>query len=183
MDIQDLSTAPGPSFNQPLDMLLGCHARILKFCDQLERLAEHLDKQGVNQEARESAEAIARYFNTAGKLHHEDEEQNLFPVLLELDPTLASHIDKLLADHRELDNTWNFLATVLAELDDVDFNLFHSLARGFIERNRNHVELENRELIPAAQRLMDAQQLETLGRAMAQRRNVEYPSSGSDGVA
>lgn len=183
MALHQLSTSPAPGFDAPLDMLLGCHGRILHFCDLLERLSAHLPVHGADAQARESAAAIMRYFNTAGRYHHQDEEQDLFPLMIAMDDGAKALIEDLLAAHTEMDRAWEALSSMLESLQEVDWEIFRDLAEAFISMNRSHVELENRDLLPVARCLLNAPQLEQLGRAMAKRRHVDYVSSDSGDMA
>ena len=72
---------PGPSFDEPLEMLAACHERIEEQLATLERMAAHLQRKGCDAEAKAAAQSVLRYFDTAGALHHQDEDHDLFPLL------------------------------------------------------------------------------------------------------
>ncbi len=55
-----------PSFDHPLEMLHACHDKILRQCDTLKKLAAHLPGNGCDQQARQAAQGILRYFDSAG---------------------------------------------------------------------------------------------------------------------
>jgi hemerythrin-like domain-containing protein len=151
MALHQLIPTPAAGFDQPLGVLSGCHSRILHFCTLLERLTVHLQTYGIDRQAVETAHLIHRYFSTAGKHHHRDEEDDL--------------------------------QAMLAELASVDTAQFAATAEQFISMNREHVGLENRELLPRAATLLSNKQQEQLGRAMARRRNVEYVSPTNGDMA
>ncbi|HEX5338277.1 MAG TPA: hemerythrin domain-containing protein, partial [Gallionella sp.] len=69
------STPAAPSFDHPLGMLHACHGKILRQCDTLTKLAAHLSRNGCDEQARQAAQGILRYFDTAGQFHHQDEEE------------------------------------------------------------------------------------------------------------
>ncbi len=71
---------PGPSFDEPLEMLAACHERIEAQLRTLERLGPHLEKHGCDAEAKAAAQAVLRYFDTAGRLHHQDEDDDQRPA-------------------------------------------------------------------------------------------------------
>ncbi|MBD3670255.1 MAG: hemerythrin domain-containing protein [Gammaproteobacteria bacterium] len=169
-----LQPTPSASFDDPLAILSGCHDRILLFCTQLERLGDYLMNNRCDQDAIESARKIHRYFSTAGRYHHQDEEVDLFPVLIANDPSLVDLTDALQATHRELDNIWHRLDTVLLSLDNADYSRLQHDITQFIGLNRDHVTLENNELLPRAKSLLKHDELERLGESMAQRRGVDY---------
>ena len=111
-------TALAPTFEQPLHMLQACHERVLRMCTLLERLQEHAATKGADDQARQAARDILRYFDLAGPNHHEDEERDLFPVLAaRADPAEAAGvrdlIRDLLADHARMASA---LAVVRSQL-------------------------------------------------------------------
>src|SRR5262249_62212944 len=70
-----------PRFDEPLELLEACHARIETQLAMLERLVTHVAQHGCDLGAREAARFIMRYFDTAGVQHHRDENEDLFPLL------------------------------------------------------------------------------------------------------
>ena len=66
-----------PGFDDPLEMLLGCHRRIEKQLETLKRLRAHVEARGVDAEASSAAESVLKYFQQAAANHHEDEEKDL----------------------------------------------------------------------------------------------------------
>ncbi len=164
-------TAPG--FSEPIEMLRACHSRILRQCETLFRLAEHLGSAGVTDDARAAARQVHRYFSTAGRHHHEDEEQDLFPVLAATCPELVRTIDELKQDHREMERLWTQLEPLLADPGSViDAAAFAREAAHFRVIYHAHIERENRDILPAAQQALSAAQIRELGLSMARRRGV-----------
>ena len=70
-----------PDFDQPVAVLKHCHGRIRKQLATLEKLLAHLPGHGADEQARQAASAVLKYFEKAAHLHHEDEEQDLIPML------------------------------------------------------------------------------------------------------
>ena len=56
---------PGAGFDQPVEMWLACHERVQRFAALLSRLADHVRKQGADEDAQVTATSIRRYFNEA----------------------------------------------------------------------------------------------------------------------
>lgn len=171
------SAAPAPSFDHPLEMLRACHGKILRQCDTLQKLAAHLEGHGCDTQAQQAAQAILRYFDTAGKLHHRDEEQDLFPALRasagEQGPAVEALLERLLAEHVGMLEAWDALQPVLTRLAaGQPASLPPEATQRFIVSHARHVALENAELLPLAARLLDTAQLAAIGRHMAQRRGV-----------
>ncbi len=96
---------PVGGFEAPLEMLSACHGRIERQCATLRRLVPHLASHGADEGARTAAANVMRYFDTAAKHHHEDEEKDLFPALIESvagsDPVcLREMTQAFMAEHR-----------------------------------------------------------------------------------
>src|SRR5262249_60819727 len=70
-----------PRFDEPLELLEACHARIETQLAMLERLVTHVAQHGCDLGAREAARFIMRYFDTAGSPPHRGGEEDLFPLL------------------------------------------------------------------------------------------------------
>lgn len=164
--------APAPTFDDPLEMLLACHGRIQAQCATLHKLLAHLPQHGGDTQAQQAARAILRYFDTAGRHHHDDEEKDLFPLLRATsDSTAHALVARLLDEHKEMDAAWQQLRPYLTELaDGKSAVLDATAAEHFIDVYDRHIALENSELLPLAKRLLTATQLLTLGKSMAARR-------------
>ena len=164
-------------FDAPLDLLEACHGRIAQQCATLEKLCGHLQRHGNDAAAGQAAAAICKYFRQAAPLHHEDEEENLFHLLLaRLDAEHAA-VGELLAllagQHRVLDDLWARLEGELeAVAQGTSAHLSNALAEEFAARNRAHLALENDRVLPAARALLTPADLARLGQAMRARRGV-----------
>ncbi len=160
-----------PDFSDPLGLLRACHERILGHCETLERLVPHLRQNGVDADARKAAGKVHRYFSTAGKHHHEDEEQDLFPVLSQVSLKLADAVHRMKQDHERMDGLWQRLAPELERLGRLeDLDAFESLVTDFNAAYREHIARENEDILDIAQHLLSSDQESKLGRAMAARR-------------
>jgi hemerythrin-like domain-containing protein len=162
-------------FDHPLEMLAACHDRIEERCDLLQRLIGHLRERGADSEARQAATNVIRYFDTAGENHHRDEEDDLFPRLAACDPEAAEPlVARLLGEHREMRAAWASLRATLSRvatgesvlLEGGEVDRFSALYRG-------HIDLEERELLPLAERSLGPDALAATGEAMARRRGVK----------
>lgn len=171
-------SSPAASFEAPLEMLLACHQRIHKQCATLRRLVPHVAAHGADDAAREAAAQVLRYFDTAAQHHHADEEQDLFPALLESMAgsdavCLRELIDGLMAQHRELDARWRGLRPALDRIAAGDDAVLDSAAvEGLAEAYAAHIEREEGELLPMAARLLGDGELQRMGLAMRGRRGL-----------
>lgn len=171
-------SGPTASTEAPLEMLAACHIRVEKQCATLLRLQTHLEKNGTDAQARKAATAIMRYFDTAALDHHADEEQDLFPALLESMAgsdavCLRTMTQALTAEHRLLEKHWRKLRLTLAKVANGDAALLHpSTVQAFTELYAQHIRCEEDELIPMAARLLGEAELNAIGKAMRERRGI-----------
>ena len=112
-----------PDFDQPIAVLKHCHNRIRKQLSTLDKLLAHLPEFGADEQARQAAQAVLKYFDKAAHLHHDDEEQDLIPMLRavaqgEDAATLQALAPTILQDHKDMDALWQDLhehLTAIAE--------------------------------------------------------------------
>ena len=173
--------APSAGFEVPLEMLYACHGRAQAQCELLQRLLEHLPTHGADTQALEAIERIRRYFDTAARDHHADEEQDLLPALLEAmagsDAVCIRDITRRVhEEHRQLERHGAALREALQAIEQGSAGeLDPSLARKFIDAYGAHIAFEEAEVLPMAQRLLGDDQLEAVGRAMRLRRGIADP--------
>jgi hemerythrin-like domain-containing protein len=163
-------TAPG--LDNPLGLLAACHERILTHCKLLGRIVEHHARGELGPAVHGACAQVARYFTTAAVHHHEDEEHDLFPVLLQTRPDLEPLITRLRAEHDRLEALWENLAPALAKPEEITAADLAARVSAFRSAYESHVLLENTELIPAAHEQLGKDELAVLGQAMASRRGV-----------
>ncbi|HKK05676.1 MAG TPA: hemerythrin domain-containing protein [Gammaproteobacteria bacterium] len=165
---------PAPSFDDPLGMLMACHERILGHCETLLKLPSHLAEHGCDDEASQAARRIHTYFSTAGRDHHEDEEQDIFPRVAHSSAEVAEAIDGLRGQHARMDEMWTRLEPLLARPDGIeDIDGLRALTEEFAALYREHIATENALIRDQLQHLLSEAQLREIGRSMAQRRNVD----------
>lgn len=169
---------PAPSFDEPIEMLRACHERIAAQCATLEKLAAHLPSHGADEQAQQAAANIMRYFDVAGPHHHADEEQDLFPMLIEIGRAQRSiateWIATLLDEHRTLEVEWAQLREVLTDIADGKARpLERSRVDGFVRAYRSHIAREESDIFPFAEASLSPQQLAQLSASMVARRTVK----------
>lgn len=173
--------SPAVGFEVPLEMLAACHGRVQTQCETLRKLAAHLPAHGADRQAQEAAAAVMRYFDTAARQHHDDEELDLFPALLESmagsDPVCLRELTQGLAsEHRALERAWRALRR---RLEPVAGGLAADLpaadVQDFIAQYERHIAREEAELLPMAQRLLSDAELDRIGISMRERRATAGP--------
>lgn len=172
LDLNAKAAAPG--FDNPLDMLHACHDRIMDQCATLQKLLQHLPAHGCDVQAQQAAQAVLRYFDTAGQFHHQDEEVDLFPLLRATHNADAEAlIKRLLEEHQVMDALWSGLRTQLQAIaEEKSAVLEKKLVADFSLAYGRHVMLENMQLLPLAAQLLSQQQQTDIGKKMAERRGV-----------
>lgn len=165
-----------PNYDDPLGLLAACHRRIESQCALLHKLVLHLQAQGNDARAQEAAVGIVRYFDTAGRYHHEDEERDLFPTLTAHDPALTPVLRDLAADHAHMESVWRRLRSALAQVDTGGPALDTALVEEFTALYRAHIEREEREIFPRARQLLGPAEMAALAQGMAQRRGIKLDS-------
>jgi hemerythrin-like domain-containing protein len=167
------------SFLDPLHIILTEH-------DRQRRVAEWLWTHSADQRLAPIQEQVATLIAHLTRdllLHHRDEEDDLFPVLrARCVPT--DGIETILAELDRDHAAESFLVRdiavdlrVVAESRDLESPArFFTGLRIFAEGQRRHLSWENRVMMPLAGKHLTRQDLEILGRNMAARRRIDYPS-------
>jgi pyridoxamine 5'-phosphate oxidase len=167
-----------PDFGQPIAVLKHCHDRIRKQLQTMQNLLAHLPKHGADADAQKAAQAVLKYFNNAAHLHHQDEEQNLVPMLLatarDADAALlAELVPSILAGHEQMDRDWNIIKF---QLDQIANGQSAALSardvQGFCDTYAAHMAVEEANIAPMAKRLFSPEQMAQLGSAMQVRRGI-----------
>jgi hemerythrin-like domain-containing protein len=173
-----LHAPPAAGFEVPLEMLAACHERVHGQCATLQRLVRHLAMHGSDPPAREAAVAVMRYFDTSAGHHHEDEEVDLFPALIESMAgsdavCLRDLIAALCTDHRALEARWRSLRRALEQVALGVASTFPSdEVEAFVALYDQHIAREEAELLPMAARLLGDVELDRIGLAMRERRGL-----------
>ena len=165
------------NFLDPLHIILTEH-------DRQRRVAEWLWTHSADQRLAPIQEQVATLLAHLTRdllLHHRDEEDDLFPVLrARCVPT--DGIETILAELDRDHAAESFLVRdiavdlrVVAESRDLEAPArFFTGLRIFAEGQRRHLSWENRVVMPLAGKRLTRQDLETLGRNMAARRDMDY---------
>jgi hemerythrin-like domain-containing protein len=173
---------PGHSFNEPLGLLSDCHRRIEHFLRML--IAIDADASGgpLTPSQREALTGALQYFAIAAPKHTADEEDSLFPRLRDSnDPDVRQAlmlVARLEHDHEEADEHHAAIDALARRWLTNDALATGEAAelRDRLTRVRNlyqqHIALEDQTLFPAAARVLDAAQLDEIGREMAARRQI-----------
>lgn len=125
--------------------------------------------------------AIAEYFLSFPDLYHHPKEDLIFAKLRERDPAACALIGNLREEHEEIARrTREFADGINAVLSEaqVPRESFCRWARNFMEQQRNHLVMEEKNFFPAARAALTAEDWEELENKML---SPEDPLFG-DGV-
>ncbi len=173
----DFFASHAASFDEPVALLMACHDRVRHYANLVQKLAAHIQENGADQQARDAAVAIMRYFDVAAPLHHQDEDDDLFPLLFQYgDDALREKIAAITAEHAELGALWQQVrACQSAIAEGSGTSLPGALAETFARRYPAHAGIEDEQIYPLAEKLLSAAELAELGRRMSARRGVVIP--------
>ena len=161
---------------EPLGLLVACHARIRSFTALAQKLAVSKDAQP--KLVTEAAADLLRYFTVAYPLHSTDEEQLLEPKLRRSPRAEVQHaLDQLEADHRacdalldELVPTWRTLAAPGPHAPEL-FDGLVAPSKSLEERLLAHLKMEEDVLFPEARTLLTSAEHQALNAAIRERQN------------
>ncbi|HET7774540.1 MAG TPA: hemerythrin domain-containing protein, partial [Burkholderiaceae bacterium] len=152
-----LRDQPVASFDDPIEMLSVCHGRMQHALDTLRRLEAFLSTRGPSEESASAASAVLRYFDIAAPLHHQDEDEDVYPALhacVAEDDPLRLTLQELHEEHQKLDELWAFLRTDLQAIAAGEaIHLDGALVRQFRDATQRHLAIEDSIVLPYAQRL------------------------------
>ena len=175
--MSSLVSGAAPGFEQPFEMLEACHERVQRMLALLQRLREHLPGHGADENARQAARDVIRYFDQAAPQHHRDEELHVFPPLLaQGDAGTLALVRRLQQDHLRMAARW---ASAREVLEAVASGALDSLTPGheaaldaFAGPYADHIAAEEQLAYPAAAALLDAGALAAMSEEMMRRRGV-----------
>ncbi|HEY1586420.1 MAG TPA: hemerythrin domain-containing protein [Polyangia bacterium] len=140
----------------PFEMLERCHRRLEETLEML------------RTPTRQTLDEALAFIDRAVRRHEDDEEQSLFPRLSRV-PQLAGLLDRLTVQHRDQTALVDELRAQLAAATPDDAQLRDIVAR-LDAAYRQHINIEERELFPAAKAALDADDLGGMASEMDARR-------------
>jgi hemerythrin-like domain-containing protein len=167
---------PTIDYDHPLDIIEACHERIRRQLALLRKLAAHVRFKGTDAEARDVAAFLLRFFDTTAANHHDDEEDDLFPAIEHFAPSLELNavralLFQLRGDHKKFEGRWNDMRPRLAAMaEGREGGLTEELAARFDEGYGQHMDFEERDLLPLARRVLPPDAVARLGKSMSRRR-------------
>ncbi len=164
-----------PDFSDPLGLISACHQRVLDHSALLEQIIEKIAAGEIDNDVRSAAVKVQQYFSTSAMLHHQDEEKDIFPILVRQSLKIAEIIHKLKQQHQEQEKLWSVIDPKLKRLPETVDDELREASSAFIASQREHVNIENEELFFMAQHILSNDELKKIGKSMADRRGVRLP--------
>ncbi len=151
--------------DDPLDILVHEHVRQEWLCDVLETIADGLP--GKLECAL--AATVAKVLRIDVPLHHEDEEEGLFPLLCQraapednIDAVIRQLCREHLADDTYCDDLIDLLEALADGRPPQNPEMAGYMIRGFFESYRRHIAFENVVVIPLARARLTAEDMDEL---------------------
>lgn len=158
------------TFAEPIEMLYACHGKVRRFCNQVAMLSDYIAENGCNQIVLQTIRQISRYFNVAAPLHHEDEEENFFPLLLQYAPQARESVGELLRQHIGLHDNWAAVSAEFAKLEaDNAYIPDAETFKRFVAGYDVHLAIEE-PLFDMGKTFIPKEKLTEIGEIMAARR-------------
>lgn len=172
-----LIASPAAGFEQPFEMMETCHERVQRTLGLLGRLRAHVARHGVDEQARQAARDVIRYFDMAAPQHHLDEEMHVFPTLVACgDPSMLALVARLKQDHLQMEAHWRTVRALLEQLERAEIQAISAAGAAeidaFTRLYEGHVEAEEQLAYPAAAALLDDSARAAMGAEMRRRRGA-----------
>ncbi|HEU4387161.1 MAG TPA: hemerythrin domain-containing protein [Blastocatellia bacterium] len=173
-------------FDDPLGLLKDCHRRIEHFLGLLVTVARQASDDSLEPPHREALDVAIRYFEQSAPKHTVDEEESLFPRLLQLqDPRARSVVSLLqnLAVGHGLAETMHRRVELLVRrwlsngsLCPDDRRLLNQSLANMTDFYKAHIAAEEQQVFPLAAVVLTSTDLRSIGSEMANRRGVRVRS-------
>jgi hemerythrin-like domain-containing protein len=118
--------------------------------------------------------AVIAYFLVYPDTYHHPQEDMIFEKLKERDPTAAENIGDLAAEHwscaKRLRRVAQAVESVLSD-QEVLRHTVHDIILNFIEHERRHIAMEERDFFPAAVKALQHQEWEEIASRLTHRKD------------
>lgn len=164
-------TDPATDFSNGLQVIQSYHQDFIARGIRLLALAREIKQQGINENLANQCMDMYCHYSHANRLHHKDEEELLFPVLINQSNLLLEMIERLMMDHEEIEASWDLLAGKLNNPHLIsDFAQFLKLATDFEKIQREHLTREDKDFSPRVKEVLSAEQIKKIGQKMFESR-------------
>lgn len=166
-------TDPATDFSNGLIVIKHYHQSLIQHGEKLLLLIEEIKQQGMNEPLANRCIEIHCFYYHASRLHHLDEEQVLFPLIINHSQLHKGMADLLTQDHEEIEHLWRLLAQMLGKPEQIGNNdQLQTVATQFEKKQREHLNREEEDFLPKIELLLSATQKLQAGKQMAALRHL-----------
>ncbi len=167
-------TDPSTDFSNGLQVIKDYHEDFLARGIKLLTLAKEIKQQSMSEPLANQCMDMYCHYSHANNLHHKDEEEALFPVLVNHSELIIGMIERLIMDHEEIEKSWDSLAEQLSKPERItNFDQFLLLATEFEKIQREHLTREDEDFLPKIEDVLSADDLEKTGLKMLELRHIK----------
>jgi hemerythrin-like domain-containing protein len=168
-----LEPMPTPLLDEPLEFIFADHFRQRSLGVALKRIA------AVGEVSRSEADAIVGFISHDLRLHHQDEDEDFFPVLRrrkQPEDDLDAALDRLEEDHRRSGPVERRIVAALASQPDAPVVAVPRSVRqtllDYAAREHRHLAVENGIVLAIARIRLTKQDLNAMSAGMKARRGI-----------
>jgi len=166
-------TDPATDFSNGLQVITDYHQDFLARGKKLVELAKQIQKQGMTEALALECMDMYCHYSHATILHHKDEEEALFPLLVNQSSLIIGMIERLIMDHEEIEESWAAVAKRLSHPEQItNFDHFLHLTVEFEKILRDHLTREDEDFSPQIKKILTADQMKQAGEKMANLRHL-----------
>lgn len=163
----------------PVDDFSQCHVGIIQNFEALKNLGNTIITDPVQSEVKESAKKLIQFYKEVVLNHHQEEEQELFNMVLDCAKPGAEQseartmVDRLTKEHRNLEKQWKAIESDVKKLSKgkltkLDKEATVSMAENYLA----HANFEEEEFLPLSAVILKDSGLESLGITLHIRHNL-----------
>ena len=165
-------TDPATDFSNGLQVIQDYHQDFLDRGTKLLAIANDIKQQGMTEDLANQCMDMYCHYSHANHLHHKDEEEALFPILIDQSSLVIGMIERLMLDHEEIEKSWDQLAEMLSKPEKIkNFDYFLHLTTEFEQIQRDHLTREDKDFSPQIKKILSAEQIKQVGQKMSELRH------------
>ena len=166
-------TDPATDFSSGLQVISDYHQDFLARGLLLIKLAEDIKQQGMTEALANQCMAMYCHYSHSTHLHHKDEEEAIFPLLVDQSSLIIGMIERLIMDHEEIEDAWAEVAKRLNHPEQItNADHFLHLTIEFEKILRDHLTREDEDFAPQIKKILSAEQLKQAGKKMSEIRHL-----------
>ena len=169
-----IGAKPDSGFDDPLGMLSDCHRRIEHFLAILCTVADRAQGRTLTEEEIAAVRSALQYFRGGGRRHTADEEESLFPRLIdaggfeELNRLEDDHVE---ANHLHAEVEGLYLSWISGGyLPESESRRLLSSTNRLRDLYQAHIQIEDNIVFPKAAQVLDKSAVEAIGQEFRARR-------------